>query len=342
MERNKFGIETNALENERGLIESLIGIENSVKELKTEMESIAGGKEKYDGPKIVVYAGTRNRYEQMERSAKTLLSNSAIDKIYFFVEDDRYPNKIPDIITTVNASRQNYFKSYCPNSDSPWTYMAMIRLALPKILPIHDRVLWLDTDTLIMDDISEVFDTPLDDYYYFAGVKENRRYIQFLEMRKIETREVPFQAYPQIDNQDYYNSGVLLENLKLLRESGMCDRLIARVNNFRSFFPDQNVINQLCRNRIYTLPHAYNWSYFTGDTDIPRIIHTSNGQPRPEIQEIINMYDKLSFEQIMNDRSKNPFVYDPNSEPIITEQHSEPLEADKNVETDQSSSVHWH
>lgn len=337
MEKNNFGIPSKALENEVKLFEELNNICCEAIDLSNEFKSITGVPEKYNGPKIVVYAGTKNRYDQMELAAKTLLSNGNIDKIFFFIEDDVFPRSLPDVIITVNITAQNYFKSYCPNSSSPWTYMAMIRLALPKILPMYDRVLWLDTDTLVVDDISRIFEAPLGDYYYFAGVKENRRYIQFLEMRKIETREVEFQAYPQTDHQDYYNSGVLLENLKLLRESEMCDRLIARINNFRSYFPDQNVINQLCRNRIYTLPHAYNWSYFTGDTDIPRIIHTSNGQPRPEIQEIIDMYGKISFEEIMENKNKKMFVYNPDENDL-----PEILEADEIVETNQSGSVHWN
>lgn len=337
MERNRFGLSTFVNDSEKKILEDLNDISNAISLLTEELKAISGMTENYNGPKVVVYAGTRNRYDQMELAAKTLLSNGNIDKIFFFIEDDIFPRSLPNVITTVNITAQNYFKSYCPNSSSPWTYMAMIRLALPKILPMYDRILWLDTDTLVVDDISRIFEAPLGDYYYFAGVKENRRYIQFLEMRKIETREVEFQAYPQTDHQDYYNSGVLLENLKLLRESEMCDRLIARINNFRSYFPDQNVINQLCRNRIYTLSHAYNWSYFTGDTDIPRIIHTSNGQPRPEIQEIIDMYSKISFEEIMENKNKKMFVYNPDENDL-----PEILEADEIVETNQSGGIHWN
>lgn len=308
---------------------------DDAKMLEKELIELGGENNVYFGPKVVAYAATRNRYSQMERSAKMLIANGNIDKIYFLVEDDVYPNKLPDIIETINVSNQNYFAPYSPNVNSPWTHMAFMRLAFHKLFPDLDRILWLDTDTLIVDDISKLFETPLNEYYYFGAVKENLRYIQYLDIRKVETKETAYDAYPQTEHQDYYNSGVLLENLKLLRESGTGDRLISYINNYRSYYPDQNIINQLCRNRIFTLSHEYNWSYFTGDTGIPRIIHTSCGKPRPEIQLIIDMYEKLSFDDVMNFKNGNRI------KPLLSDS-SEILEADEIVEANQSGGVHWN
>ena len=310
MEKNNFGLSKNDPSNLEELLLQFDIIQSKIDEIKTDFSSLRNVKD-YNGPKIVIYAATPNRYKQMERSAKTLIANSEIDKVFFLTEHDEYPDPLPDIIETINVKEQNYFPEYNPNI-AYWTYMALMRLAFHRIFPMYDRVLWLDTDTIIVGDISQVFDTPLGDYYYFAAVKENRRYIQFLEMRKIETREVAFQAYPQIDYQDYYNSGVLLENLKLLRDSGMGDKLISRINNYKTGYPDQNVINNLCRNHIFTLSNEYNWSYFTGDTDIPKIIHCSSGKMQDDVQEIASMYDELTFEQIMEQKNRTKLVYDPN------------------------------
>lgn len=335
MEKNRFGMLTEAIESGQELSKAFAEVLKDTDAISRKLSALYGEPEPYNGPKIVVYSGTPNRYEQMERSSKMLLTNGHVDKIYFLIEDEVYPNKLPDIIEPINISNQSYFKSYSPNAKTLWTHMALIRLGLHRIFPQYDRILWLDTDTLITDDISDIFNTPLGDYYYYGAVRENRHYIQYMNIRKIERQEVFYQAYPQINEQVYYNSGVLLENLKLLRDSGMGDRIIGRINNFRSNFPDQNVINRFCRDRIYNLGCEYNWSFFTGDEDMPRIIHTSSGPIRPEYQAIIDMYDKVTFDQVMEYYCREPFIYEPKIEGEI-------LEADEIVETDQSSGVHWN
>lgn len=336
MEKNSFGIATDAIESKKLLTKEFSDILKDCEELNKQLEALEGKPEPYTGPKVVVYSGTPNRYEQMERSAKMLLTNGSVDKIYFLIEEDTYPNKLPDIIEPVNIAGQKYFKKYSPNANTLWTHMALIRLGLHRIFPQYDRILWLDTDTLIVDDISGIFDTPLGNYYYYGAVRENRHYIQYLSIRKVERQEEYYQAYPQTEKQIYYNSGVLLENLKLLRESGMGDRIIGRINNFRSNFPDQNVINRFCRNRIYNLSCEYNWSFFTGDSEMPRIIHTSSGPIRPEHQALIDLYDGVSFDQVMDYYNREEFVYDQ------IKKQSKILEGDYIINSNQNDITHWN
>ena len=41
--------------------------------------------------KAAVYTGTKNLYKAMVPAVKSLVCNSDVDKIYLFIEDDKFP-----------------------------------------------------------------------------------------------------------------------------------------------------------------------------------------------------------------------------------------------------------
>ena len=69
--------------------------------------------------KVVVYAGTRNVYDPMYVSLKSLLINNKIDRVYLLIEDDEFPYPIPKNVYPVNVSEQNYFSEGKPHTPQP-------------------------------------------------------------------------------------------------------------------------------------------------------------------------------------------------------------------------------
>ena len=90
--------------------------------------------------KAAVYSGTRNLYSDMVTAAKSLLHNSDVDKVYFLIEDDKFPEYLPPQIETVNVSDQPYFKKSSPNYCNGWTYMVLMKAAMHRIFPNLDRI----------------------------------------------------------------------------------------------------------------------------------------------------------------------------------------------------------
>ena len=261
----------------------------------------------YNGPKIVVYGATRNIYQKMETAAKSLLDNTNVDRIIFLTEDDEYPGNLPEIIKTINVSKHNYFPEYS-NLSMIWTYMAALRLTFSKIFPDYDRVLWLDCDTLVVDDISDLFESPLGNRYYVGAVKENYHYEEFRYVQKVE-RDIIVNSTIMVRPSNYCNTGVLLMNLKKIREDGVDDRMINHLSRHFEGYPDQNVVNIECDGRIYYLSPCYNWSFFTNEEVEPKIIHTSHAPYRKDVEEIINYYENTSFEKILKHRQLEKVVY---------------------------------
>ena len=201
--------------------------------------------------KVAVYAGTRSIYEQMYVALKSLLVNTPMDRVYLFIEDDEFPYPVPENVHPVNVSEQDYFLPGTPNFNSPWSYMTMLRCALATMLPDEKKVLWLDCDTIVNDDISDLFEMDVNGYYY-AGV-----------MEPAKSKDV-FR---------YINAGVLLCNLELLR--GMCkeQEMIAFLNVCKMPWVDQDIINLLCQGRIRVIESIYNSNAFTMPCIRPKIIH---------------------------------------------------------------------
>ena len=201
--------------------------------------------------RTAVYMGTRNVYCDMVPALKSLLLNTAVEKVYFLIEDDVFPEYLPPCVEIINVSGQKFFKPDSPNYNSPWTYMTMMKGALSKILK-EDIVLALDFDAFFVKDIgSELWDIDLNGYYY-AGVTEYKK---------------------QGFRQPYINFGVVLLNLKKIREDGIDNDAIHSLNTEYTFANEQDAMNRLCFRRAKTIPSRYNSNNYTEPCADPAVIH---------------------------------------------------------------------
>ena len=196
--------------------------------------------------RAVVYCVTRNLYRKIIPSMKSLLNNTRIDTVYVLAEDDELPWETPECVRVINVSNQEYFAHNGPNYNNVWTYMVLMRCALPKVLYWEDKVLSLDVDTLVQRDIGKLWDYDMNGFY-LAAAKEVPK-----------SREV---GHP------YYNFGVALLNLKMLRDTGMCDRIIWSINNRKYCFCEQDAYQEHCAGAIRELPGTYNHSHVSVQFD---------------------------------------------------------------------------
>lgn len=222
--------------------------------------------------KVAVYAGTRNIYPNMVTAAKSLLLNNRdIDRVYFLIEDDTFYEPLPEVIRTINVSGQTWFPHDGANYNNKWSYMTLIRLALPEILPDEHRVLWLDVDTIVIDDISALFSLDMGGCYFAMAEEPTRSKRPFV----------------------YHNAGVLLLDLDALRD-GKYKRLIQFVNGFKMDFPDQDCINLCCQKQIKELNPVYNSCTWTGQPLNAKIIHFA-AQRDYATQTLFKQYSKMKW-----------------------------------------------
>lgn len=201
----------------------------------------------------VFYSLTRNLYPYLRWSITSLLEHNKDVNLYIFAEDDKLPIDIPCKHKIANVSDQKYFGSGCPNIHSQFTYMAMLRVCLPEMLPV-DKVITLDVDTIICDSIEPLWEIPLEGKW-IAWCQEYCG---------------SFKPY----GSKYYNMGVTVLNLEQMRKDNFTPKAVELLNSEYFPYTDQCVMNKLAvPDMTVDIPVRYNESFCCGYTDEPAIVH---------------------------------------------------------------------
>jgi len=138
-----------------------------------------------------------------------------------------------------------------------FTEYTMFRLMIPKLLPLAHKCLYLDADTLVVSDITEMYNKAIP---IVAGVIDKG-------YNNIKKREIGL-----LPSHNYINAGVILMNLEAIR-SRKIDESWERLSKIPHPCNDQDVINLTHENEVVVLDKIYNSSKSTGITAKPKIVH---------------------------------------------------------------------
>lgn len=132
------------------------------------------------------------------------------------------------------------------NEVGRFTKSIYFRFLLPDILQDADRVLYLDCDILVRENILDFYNTDLDGYAC-AAIEDQRG-----DDIKIHNRIFMFSKY--------FNSGVLLMNLDYWREHNVARQLTDYLKKFpdRCWFPDQDALNAVLEGKVKFMNYRYN------------------------------------------------------------------------------------
>ena len=238
--------------------------------------------------KAAVYSGTRNLYASMVTAAKSLIFNSSVDKIYFLIEDDEFPEYLPPQIEIINVSGQKFFPKDGANFRTSFTYMSLLRVCYAKFFPELDKILQLDVDTICVDNVDELWEIDLADKWFAAVIENHSTYKPF--------------------GPKYYNIGVAMFNLDWIRKDQIDERLIHFLNTVKVPYIDQDAWNRFGIGRDKRLPVRYNESFVTGYTDNPAIVHFAGfkewrNNPRTARREYIKRFEEMSWEEVLGENT---------------------------------------
>lgn len=222
----------------------------------------------------------------MVTAAKTLVKHSSVEKIYFLIEDDEFPEKLPSMIETINVSSQQFFPQRGANFRTPFSYMSLLRVCYTKILPKDvKKVLQLDVDTIVADNIDELWDVDLEGKWFAAVLEDKSRYKPFGPV--------------------YYNIGVTMFNLEQIREDFADDLMIYTLNTRKMPYIDQDAWNMYWQSKAVQIPGRFNESSVTHTSDRPAIVHyagVKNWQNDPQIDrvEYLESARKLTWKEVLH------------------------------------------
>lgn len=149
-----------------------------------------------------------------------------------------------------------------------YTSAIYYRLFIPALFPDYDKIVYADCDTVLLDDIAKLYETDIGENYIGAVADRAVASVPaFIDYTKNALG---------IDGDKYFNSGVIVMNLRKLREIDFYERF-RRVLGSYDFVvaPDQDVLNLICKDKVYYFEEAWNQMPIGGaqTATTPKLVH---------------------------------------------------------------------
>ncbi len=176
--------------------------------------------------------------------------HSGVDKEY---EEKilRYNEKECFHITFVDVAERLKEISEHLHMRDYYTATTYFRVFIAGMFPQYDKAFYFDCDTVVLGDISELYEQDLGDNLLAGAPCEG-----------VNSFDVYKRYVSQLDglNPDYFfNAGVLMLNLKAFREEGFYEQFADLLKRYKfTVIQDEDYLNVLCQDRVMRLPRAWN------------------------------------------------------------------------------------
>jgi lipopolysaccharide biosynthesis glycosyltransferase len=144
-----------------------------------------------------------------------------------------------------------------PYDNSSYPLIIHMRMFIPYFIPReYEKVIYMDVDMIVNDDISKLWSTDLKEFTIAAVV--DVRIKEFGNPHAVENyRELGFDAKTR-----YFNTGLLLMNTSRWRENDYTPKVFRCIDENRKFanYPDQYGLNVVFANIWKELDVKWSWS----------------------------------------------------------------------------------
>lgn len=151
--------------------------------------------------------------------------------------------------------------------DDFFTLTIFFRLFIADLFPDLDRAIYLDADTVVLDDLANLYDTELGDNL-IAGVPD-----AFALQNENTVRYVTHMV--GVTPGHYLNSGVLVMNLAQFREDHISQIFLHLENTYHinALAPDQDYLNAISQGRSKVIDASWNTMPGGTGSESPKLIH---------------------------------------------------------------------
>lgn len=233
-----------------------------------------GGTTQGRNEKILAGFTVDNKYvKYLSVSIASILKNTCSKDIVFYVlnngdiSDENKKKidklkKIKDFQINWITVNDNLYKNQATNLREDITIATNYRFSLPSLLPDVDKIIFLDADLILNADIEELWNIDISDYY--MACRPNPQPEDYLKQLDIKA------------GNKYYNTGVMLCNLKKWREDNIEKAFFENAEKYRHVcqFLDQDILVITLQNKMYDLDLSWNHlSYKNEFNENTKIMH---------------------------------------------------------------------
>ncbi len=165
------------------------------------------------------------------------------------MENDAFSMELNDVTEFLSSVRGKLpIRDYFTSS----TYF---RMFIADMFPQYDKAVYLDSDTVVLGDISRMYDHDLKDWY--VGAVNDQVIMQLPVFGEYAEKVLG------IDRHAYFTAGILLLNCKQFREKKLFDRFVTLLGTYNFVVAqDQDYLNVLCKDRVLWLNRGWNMQVF--------------------------------------------------------------------------------
>ncbi len=167
------------------------------------------------------------------KSEYTSITDEQIQFLNKIVKTKKEENEVIKIDVT-ELYEQEFGK--CKNENAYCTPYTLLRLLADLVPEIPNKILYLDIDMMAQKDISKLYNIDIEEYEYGA-VKEKYG--------------------SKLLKSDYINAGMLLLNMKKIKETKLLEKARELIRTKKMLFADQDAIYRATTNKKL-LPRIYN------------------------------------------------------------------------------------
>jgi len=140
------------------------------------------------------------------------------------------------------------------------------RFFIAGMFPQYDKVLYLDCDIIINDDISKLYNIELGNN--LVGAVPEAIVVDMEIFGQYVEKTLGVSRY------DYFNAGILLMNTKKFREENIENRFITIMKTFKfRVAQDQDYLNVLCKGKVVKVDTTWNATASKKYAQLPSLVH---------------------------------------------------------------------
>ncbi len=205
---------------------------------------LCGNNKFFDGA-LTQLISIKNRTEETINCYIFTMDATRLNKEYIAMTDKQI-DFLNDVVKSKNLESQvtkidvteTYEKEFlnCANEKAYCTPYTLLRLLADLIEDMPDKLLYLDIDIMVGKDIKTLYDIDVENYEY-AAVREKYG--------------------SKLIRHDYINAGMLLLNMKKIRETKLLEKARYLIKTKKLLFADQDAIYRSTTKKLI-LPRIYN------------------------------------------------------------------------------------
>ncbi len=132
-----------------------------------------------------------------------------------------------------------------------YTRTTYFRLFIADMFPEYSKAIYIDSDTVVLGNIAELYDIDISDSYVAAAHEQ--------AMVQTDVYGKYVEQVVGIDRNAFFNAGVLLINCELFRNKNLLGRFVNLLHEYNFVVTqDEDYLNIICKDRVHWLGQEWN------------------------------------------------------------------------------------